>query len=81
MPRKAEAPDVRPGTKNEVIVRMIQRKNGATYSELCKKIGWKNCRATVGRLATRLGLNLERTETANGDVRFKATGGDEPIVH
>jgi hypothetical protein len=54
------------GTKQAVMLDMVLRKEGATHDALCKKLVWKSCRVTLGRVCDRAGAKLEHRKV--GDV-------------
>ncbi len=71
--RLGVGPDVRPGVyfKQEAVIAMLQRSEGATVDEVASAMGWQ--RHTVrglfsGTLKKKLGLTLASTQEERGRV-------------
>ena len=50
-----EIPAARPGSKTAQVVAMLQRKNGATLSEIMQSMGWQKHYADVQIMPTCVG--------------------------
>jgi hypothetical protein len=54
----ARSDGLREGSKQATILDLILMKSGASEPEICKKLGWEKCRATVHRVCERVGAKL-----------------------
>lgn len=54
----------REGSKNAQMLDFVRRPEGATEAEICSAIGWKACRATLGRVCSKAGLPLRAEKDA-----------------
>jgi hypothetical protein len=62
-------------SKNAVMLDMVRASTGATEAEICAAVGWKACRATLGRVTQKAGLTLSSVkDDATGRNRYFATG-------
>ena len=71
--RVARTDGLRPGSKMAIMIDMVLRSQGATESEICKKIGWKKCRVTLKRTAEKIGATLTHEKGPTGEFVYKAT--------
>jgi hypothetical protein len=58
-------------TKQDIVIALIKRQNGATLGEITKATGWKphSARGVIsGVLKKRLGLNVTTTKGVGGTV-------------
>lgn len=65
------------GTKAEAIVALLNRKGGASLTDLQKATGWQphSVRGFLsGTVRKRMGLNLESTKSAEGERRYALDG-------
>jgi outer membrane biosynthesis protein TonB len=61
----------RAGSKNEIMLKMALRPEGATEQAICKKLGWQRCRVTLRRVCAKAGATL--TSEGTGEERvYKA---------
>ena len=64
----ASKPAVRPGTKQALLIDMLQRPEGATADQIAEHTGWKHHTirgAIAGALKKKLGFNIEATRVRN----------------
>jgi hypothetical protein len=60
-------------SKNAVMLEMVRDQAGATEAEICSRLGWKACRATLGRVVQKSGLALRSAkDEATGRNRYFA---------
>lgn len=58
-------------SKNAVMLAMVRDPAGATEAEICAALGWKACRATLGRVVDKAGLKLTASkDEATGRNRY-----------
>jgi hypothetical protein len=50
----------RPGSKQEALLDLVRRKQGASLAEMLKATGWLECRGTLGRVCKKAGYSLTR---------------------
>lgn len=62
----------RPGSKNEIMFRMVTAPQGATEDAICKELGWVRCRVTLGRVCKKAGATLKSEGTGSERV-YRAT--------
>ncbi len=81
MPKKADKEtgrkDARGGSKQGMLVALLERPTGATVNEMAKSTGWQNhsvLGAISGVLRKRLGLTVESTVESRGRV-YRIAGG------
>jgi hypothetical protein len=61
-------PAVRPGTKQALLIEMLQRPEGATADQIAERTGWKHHTirgAIAGALKKKLGFNVEAIRVRN----------------
>jgi Protein of unknown function (DUF3489) len=77
---EAKPKGVRGGSKTAQVVAMLQRKNGATISEIMDKMGWQKhtVRGFMAGAMKKAGYTVESFKPENGDViRPHRTGNEE----
>lgn len=67
------ADGLREGSKQAIMLDMVLRDEGATEKAICKKLGWKKCKSTLGRVAAKVGASLVSSKNVAGDVVWFAT--------
>jgi len=72
-PAGARADGLREGSKQAIMIDMALRGEGATEKAICKKLGWKKCKSTLGRVAAKVGATLTSSKNVAGDVVWFAT--------
>lgn len=70
-PANGSATMPRPGSKNEIMLRMALQPDGATEKAICKKLGWQRCRVTLRRVCAKAGATLTSEGTGEDRV-YKA---------
>lgn len=60
-------PGVKPGSKGEIMLKMVLRPEGATEAAICKELGWQKCRVTLKRTCEKVGATL--TSAGKGEYR------------
>ncbi len=73
--KKAAKPSApREGSKKQIIIDLMQRKEGATMAEIAKATGWQNhsIRGFVsGTLTKKMGLKIESTKNEAGERAYR----------
>ncbi len=69
---KAEAAPKGP-TKNQMMLDMVCRAEGATEQEICEAIGWKACLVTLRRASAAAGVTLRAEKQKGGRARYFGT--------
>jgi hypothetical protein len=62
------------GSKKQIVLDLLRRREGATTAEIAKATGWQHhsIRGFVsGTVAKKMGLTVESTRTENGERRYK----------
>ncbi len=75
--RQAKPAAERKGTKAEAVVALLNRKGGASLTDLQKATGWQphSVRGFLsGTVRKRMGLTLESTKSAEGERRYALNG-------
>jgi hypothetical protein len=70
-PANGSAAMPRAGSKNEIMLKMALRPEGATEQAICKKLGWQRCRVTLRRVCAKAGATLTSEGTGEDRV-YKA---------
>jgi outer membrane biosynthesis protein TonB len=70
-PANGSAAMPRTGSKNEIMLKMALRPEGATEQAICKKLGWQRCRVTLRRVCAKAGATLTSEGTGEDRV-YKA---------
>ncbi len=73
--KKAAAPlsEPREGSKKQVVLGLLRRKDGATVAEIAKATAWQNhsIRGFISTVATRLGLQIASEKSAAGERLYR----------
>ena len=77
--RQATAPEkqkprIRPGTKQAMLIEMLQRPEGATVTQMAESTGWQRHTvfgAIAGQLKKKLGLTIESAKNDDGERVYK----------
>ena len=72
--REAAKPRTRENSKQAVVIRMLQRTEGATVHQICDATGWQahTVRGTfAGALKKKLGLNIVSAKDATGERVYR----------
>ena len=72
---EAPKPRVREGSKHAEVIRMLQRPEGATITQICAATGWQphTVRGTfAGSLKNKLGLQITSTKEAGSERIYRA---------
>ena len=77
LPDPDQQPDAKPPSKQDAVIAMLQRPEGATVDEIASAMGWQ--RHTVrglfsGTLKKKLGLSLASTTEERGQVSHRRAG-------
>jgi hypothetical protein len=78
-PAKASAKPATDGVKaptgaKATIIAMIERKDGASAAEVCKKLGWVKAGATIGRAIKLAPFKVRKERDADGALRYYREG-------
>jgi hypothetical protein len=78
-PAKASAKPATDGVKaptgaKATIIAMIERKDGASAAEVCKKLGWVKAGATIGRAIKLAPFKVRKERDADGVLRYYREG-------
>jgi len=70
---------LRTGSKEALMLDMVLKPAGATEAAICKKLGWKKCRVTLGRVCDKVSATLT-SEGTGAERVFKATMPPKPAA-
>ena len=76
-PAKATDAQPREGSKKQVVLELLRRKDGATTAEIAKATGWQNhsIRGFIsGALSKKMGLKVESKKNDAGERVYKLCG-------